>query len=209
LIKLAQQNEIPVQFVPIEKLNQFGSAHQGIAAVVSPISFYKTEDILSQVYERGEDPLFIVCDGITDVRNFGAIARTAHAAGVHAIIIPQTETASINAEAVKASAGALLKIPVCREKNLVQAVKNLKLNGIHILVAEAVGSKFIFEADLKIPSAIILGSEGEGVSKEFLKLADELVKIPMMNDFNSYNVSVAAGMILYEVMKQRLKSSTL
>lgn len=203
LIKMARDREIPVVQVPIEKLDQFGAAHQGIAAVVAPVSFYHTEDIIAQTYERGEDPLLILCDGITDVRNFGAIARTAHATGVHALIIPQTETAAINAEAVKTSAGALMKIPVCREKNLIQTIKNLKLNGIQVLAAEASGSKFIFECDLKIPTAIILGSEGEGVSKELLRIADELVKIPIVNEFDSYNVSVAAGMVLYEVMKQR------
>jgi 23S rRNA (guanosine2251-2'-O)-methyltransferase len=204
LVKSVRQREIPVQEVPVQKLMQFGAAHQGIVAIISPIAFYKTEEVLVQAYERGEDPLFVVCDGITDVRNFGAIARTAHVAGVHAIVIPQTETASINAEAVKASAGALMNIPVCRERNLLNAVKNMKLHGIQILAAEASGSKFIFECDLKIPTAVIVGSEGEGISKELLILADDLVKIPMANNFNSYNVSVAAGMILYEVMKQRM-----
>jgi len=205
LIRSAQQREIPVQQVPIEKLNQFGAAHQGIAAVISPISFFKIEDIIAQAYERGELPLLIICDRITDVRNFGAIARTAHASGVHAIIIPQTETASINTEAVKSSAGALMKLPVCRERNLVQTLKQLKLHGIQILAADSGGSKFIFETDLKIPSAIILGSESAGIAKEFLKLADEIVKLPMANTFDSYNVSVAAGMMLYEVMKQRME----
>jgi len=204
LIKTANQNEIPLQYVPVEKLNKLGAAHQGVAAVVSPVSFFKTEDIIAQAYERGEDPLLIICDGITDVRNFGAIARTAYAAAAHALIIPQTETASINSEAVKASAGALMNIPVCREKNLNLTVKNLRLNGIQILAAMASGSKFIFDCDLKIPIAIILGSEGKGISNELLKHADEIVKLPMANAFNSYNVSVAAGMILYEVMKQRM-----
>ena len=204
LIKIARGKEIPVQNVPEKKLQQLGAAHQGIAAVISPISFFKTEDIIAQAYELGELPLLLICDRITDVRNFGAIARTALAAGAHAIIIPQTETASINPEAVKSSAGALMKLPVCREKNLVQAIKQLKLNGIQILAAESTASKFIFEADLKIPSAIIFGSEGEGISKDLLKLADEIVKLPMGEKFDSYNVSVAAGMILYEAMKQRL-----
>jgi len=203
LMKMARDREIPVVKVPVEKLDQFGAAHQGIAGIVAPVSFYHTEDIIAQAYERGEDPLLILCDGITDVRNFGAIARTAHAVGVHGLIIPQTETAAINTEAVKTSAGALMKIPVCREKNLVQTIKTLKLNGIQVIASEVSASKFIFECDLKIPTAIILGSEGEGVSKELLRIADELVKIPIVNAFDSYNVSVAAGMILYEVMKQR------
>jgi 23S rRNA (guanosine2251-2'-O)-methyltransferase len=203
LVQVARKRDIPVQEVPVQKLMQFGAAHQGIVAVIAPIAFYKTDDVLAQVYERAEDPLFIICDGITDVRNFGAIARTAFATGVHGLIIPQTETAAINAEAVKASAGALLKIPVCREKNLAGMAQNLKLNGIQLLAAEASGQKFIYECDLKIPTAVIVGSEGVGISGELLRLADELVKIPMANEFNSYNVSVAAGMILYETMRQR------
>ena len=204
IIKLAREREIPVQFVPGEKLRQLGAAHQGIAAIVSPVSFYRTDDIVSQVIERGEMPLLIICDRITDVRNFGAIARTAFASGVHALIIPQSETASINSEAMKASAGALNKIPVCREKNLLPVIKTLKLHGVQILAADAAGSKFIFETDLKNPTAVVIGSEGEGISKELLKVADEIVKLPMAVSFDSYNVSVAAGMILYEVMKQRL-----
>lgn len=205
ILRAAQQQEIPVLFVPIEKLNRLHRNHQGVAAVVSPVQFYKTDDILAQAYSKGEDPLLIIADRITDVRNFGAIARTALCSGVHALIIPQTETAALNAEAVKASAGALNKIPVCREKNLVQLVKQLKLNGIQVIVSEMNGAKFIFEADLKVPTAIIMGSEGEGVAPELLRIADEIVKIPMMGKFESLNVSVAAGMILYEVMKQRMK----
>ena len=203
IIRMAQEKEIPVQHVPEAKLFQLGAAHQGVAAIVSPIQFFKTDDIITQAYDRGELPVVIICDRITDVRNLGAIARTAFAAGAQAVIIPHTETAAINAEAVKASAGALLKLPVCREKNLVQTVKQLKLHGIQILAADAHGSKFIYEADLKMPTAIILGSEGEGIAKELLKLADEIVKLPMPNGFDSYNVSVAAGMMLYEMMRQR------
>ncbi len=205
LVRLAQQREIPLQYVPEEKLHQLGAAHQGIAAIISAVTFYNAEDIIALAYDRGQIPLLIICDGITDVRNFGAIARTAYAAGVHAIIIPQTETASINADAVKASAGALMKIPICREKNLLQLLRRLKLHGIQILAAEGTASKFIYEADLNVPSAIILGSEGEGISKELLKVADEIVKLPMSASFDSYNVSVAAGMMLYEVMKQRME----
>lgn len=204
IVRSAQLQEIPVQFVPFEKLNRLHRNHQGVAAVVSPVQFFKTDDILAQAYNKGELPLLIIADRITDVRNFGAIARTALCSGVHALIIPQTETASINSEAVKASAGALNTIPVCREKNLLQLVKQLKLNGIQVIAAEAKGSKFIFETDLRIPAAIIMGSEGEGIAPELLRAADEIVKVPMMGKFESLNVSVAAGMILYEVMKQRM-----
>ncbi|MBA2422608.1 MAG: 23S rRNA (guanosine(2251)-2'-O)-methyltransferase RlmB [Chitinophagales bacterium] len=204
LLRMAQQQEIPVLFVPIEKLNRLHRNHQGIAAVVSPVRFYKTDDVLAQVYAQGRLPLLLIADRITDVRNFGAIARTALCTGVHAIIIPQTETASINSDAVKASAGALNKMAICREKNLAQLAKQLKLNGIQLLACEMSGSKYIYEADLKIPTAIIMGSEGEGISAELLKLADDIVKIPMTGQFESLNVSVATGMILYEAMKQRM-----
>lgn len=206
IVRLAQQQEIPVLFVPIEKLNRLHRNHQGIAAVVSPVQFFKTDDILAQAYSKGEDPLLMIADRITDVRNFGAIARTALCSGVHAIIIPQTETAALNAEAVKASAGALNKIAVCREKNLLQLIRQLKLNGIQVIAADMQGTKYVFEADLKIPTAIIMGSEGEGIAPDLLRLADEIVKIPMKGKFESLNVSVAAGMILYEVMKQRMEA---
>lgn len=204
ILHSAREQEVPVLFVPVEKLNRMHRNHQGIAAVVSPVQFFKIDDILAQVYNQGELPLLIIADRITDVRNFGAIARTAMCCGVHALIIPQTETAALNAEAVKSSAGALNKIPVCREKSLVQLVKQLRLNGLQVIAAEMKGSKFIFEMDLKIPTAIILGSEGEGVATELLRAADEIVKIPMAGKFESLNVSVAAGMILYEAMKQRM-----
>ncbi|MBK9730094.1 MAG: 23S rRNA (guanosine(2251)-2'-O)-methyltransferase RlmB [Chitinophagaceae bacterium] len=208
ILRTAQQQEVPVLFVPIEKLNRMHRNHQGVAAVVSPVQFFKIDDILAQAYSKGELPLLIIADRITDVRNFGAIARTALCSGVHALIIPQTETAALNSDAVKASAGALNKIPVCREKNLLQLLKQLKLNGIQIVASEMSGAKFIFEADLKVPTAIIMGSEGEGIAPELLRIADEIVKIPMTGKFESLNVSVAAGMILYEVMKQRMVESS-
>jgi 23S rRNA (guanosine2251-2'-O)-methyltransferase len=204
LVRMAQQQEVPIQFVPIEKLNRLHRNHQGAAAAVSQVIFYKTDDVLAQIYAQGELPLLLIADRITDVRNFGAITRTALCTGVHALIIPQTETASINSEAVKASAGALSKMAICREKNLVQLVKQLKVNGIQLLACETKGSKYIYDTDLKIPTAIIMGSEGEGISPELLRLVDMIVRIPMKNQFNSLNVSVATGMILYEAMKQRM-----
>ncbi|MCY7410246.1 MAG: 23S rRNA (guanosine(2251)-2'-O)-methyltransferase RlmB [Chitinophagales bacterium] len=205
ILKVAQERIIPVQFVPIEKLDRLGTAHQGIAAIASPILFYKTEDVIAAIYEKGELPLLIICDRITDVRNFGAIARTAFASGVHAIIIPQSETAALNSEAIKSSAGALNKLHVCREKNLIHTVKNLKLSGIQILAADGGAAEYIHAADLTIPTAIIMGSEGEGINTELLRIADLIVKLPMANTFDSYNVSVAAGMMLYEAMRQRMK----
>jgi len=206
IFRMAKESDIPVLSVPKEKLNRVaGTNHQGVAAIISQIQFFKFDDVLSQVYEKGEVPLFIICERITDVRNFGAIARTGLCGGSHAIIVPHSETASINAEAIKASAGALNKIAVCREKNLVNTMKQLKLNGIQTLAADAKGSKFIFDCDLKIPTTFIMGSEGAGIDSALLRLVDEIVKLPMTGDFDSYNVSVAAGMILYEVMRQRMK----
>lgn len=204
ILRDAREHDVPVLFVPVEKLNRMHRNHQGVAAVVSPVQFFKIDDILAQAYNDGELPLLIIADRITDVRNFGAMARTALCSGVHALIIPQTETAAMNAEAVKASAGALNKIPVCREKNLVQLVKQLKLHGIQVIASAMKGSKFIFDVDMKIPTAIIMGSEGEGVAPDLLRVADEIVKIPMAGKFDSLNVSVATGMILYEAMKQRM-----
>lgn len=205
ILKHAQQLEVPVQFVPFEKLNRMRRNHQGIAAVVSPVQFYKTDDILTQAYSKGQDPLLLIADRITDVRNFGAITRTALCCGVHGIIIPQTETAALNADAVKSSAGALNHIPICREKNLVQLIRQLKLQGIQVIASDMKGSKYVYEADLNVPSAIIMGSEDEGIATELLRLSDEIVRIPMAGHFESLNVSVATGMILYEVMRQRMQ----
>lgn len=204
LKKLAAQKDIPFKYVPVEKLNQLtGGIHQGVIAFTSEIEFAKIENILPYIIEQGKIPLFILLDGITDVRNFGAIARTAYAAGVHALIIPFNETAPVNAEAIKASAGALLKIAVCREKNISDTMHQLKLNGLQIIGADAKSEKLISQTDFTIPSVIILGSEEEGISSAARKYIDAYASLPILNDFDSYNVSVAAGMILYEIMKQR------
>lgn len=204
LKKLAAKKDIPVKHVPAEKLNMLtGGIHQGVIAFTSEIEFSKIENILPYIIEQGKIPLFILLDAITDVRNFGAIARTAYAAGVDALLIPFNETAPANAEAIKASAGALIKIPVCREKNISHMLHQLKLNGLQIIGADAKAEKLISQANLEIPSVIILGSEEEGISYAAKKYIDEYVSLPALNNFDSYNVSVAAGMILYEVMKQR------
>ena len=203
--EFAAQKEIPVQFVPLAKLDRLVKEnHQGIVGLISMIEYYKVEDILDQVYQKGQFPLFLILDEITDVRNFGAIARTALNAGVHAIIVPFKGSANINPEAMKASAGALNKIPVCREQNLKQTIKNLKLNGVQIVATATNTNKLIFNIDLTVPTAIILGSEDVGINPLHLREADEIVKVPMSGELDSYNVSVTAGIVLYEVLRQQL-----
>lgn len=206
ILQLSREKNIPVQFVPIEKLNRLTKGnHQGIVVFLSLIDSYKLEDVLPHIYEKGETPLFLLLDNITDVRNFGAIARTAEGAGVHALIIAEKGNAQINSEAIKTSAGALNKIMVCREKNLLQAINFLKLNGIQIIATDATAEKMVYNCDFKIPTAIILGSEGTGILPEFLRKTDVIAKIPMAGTMESFNVSVACGMILYEAMKQKMK----
>lgn len=204
IMQRAVEFEIPVQQIPAEKLSYYTKGvHQGIVAVVSPVQFYKLDDVIAHVYEQGQTPLLLMADRITDVRNFGAMCRTAFGAAVHAVIVPYTETSALNADAVKSSAGALTRIQLVREKNLLQTVKQLKLHGIKVLVADAKAPQFIYETDLTVPVCIIMGSEGEGVQPEILRVCDEMIKLPMNPQLDSYNVSVSAGMMLYEVMRQR------
>ena len=200
----AAEKEIPIQYVPVEKLNALtGGNHQGIIAFTSEIDFYKIDQLLPHIIEKGESPLLIILDGITDVRNFGAIARTAYGAGVHGIIIPADHSAPVNGDAIKTSAGALQHIPVCREKNYEAVLKYLKLNGIQLLGSDTHADLLIGDCDLTIPTAIIMGSEDEGISVVSRKYLTSTIKIPMYHSFDSYNVSVATGMILYEAMKQK------
>jgi 23S rRNA (guanosine2251-2'-O)-methyltransferase len=199
----AAEKEIPVQHVPPEKLNSLtGGNHQGVIAFTTEIDFLKTEQLLPHIIESGETPLLLILDGITDVRNFGSIARTAYAAGVHGLIIPATNSAPVNADAVKTSAGALNKITVCREKNLPLTLEYLKQNGIAIIGTDSKADNFIYDADFTIPLVIIVGSEDEGISGASRKYLTQTVKIPMRN-FDSFNVAVSSGIILYEVMRQR------
>lgn len=201
---LARKQNIPVQLVPIEKLNRLSRQnHQGIIAKLSPIQFHNLEDILSNVFESGEMPLFILLDKISDVRNFGAIVRTAHCMGVHGIIIPGKGSAAINEEAIKTSAGALLKMPVCRFSSILTAVHYLKENGLLITAADLSGEQFIGDMDLNLPLAVVLGSEGFGINEDLLEQVDQVFKIPQKTEFDSLNVSVASGMILYEILRQQ------
>ncbi len=211
LQRLAKESDIPVQLVPREKLDHVAGKyakhreanHQGVIGFLSIIEYQHIEDVIDHVISQGRNPLFLVLDGITDVGNFGAIARSAECLGADAIIVPAQGSAQINAEAMKASAGALNKIFVCREKNLLTAVKLLKASGLRIFGTEMKAAHKIHEADFTIPCAIVMGSEGDGISKEVMKLCDENILIPMSGTTESLNVSVSAGIILYEVMKQR------
>ena len=204
---LAQKHHIALQQVPsikIEKLTNQKN-HQGIAALSALISYYEVEDILSNAYAHGEVPLFVLCDGITDVRNFGAIARTAACTGVHAIVITQKGSVSINGEAIKTSAGALHRLPICKVRFLDETVRYLQQNGLQIVAADIRTENYVSDIDWTVPTALIMGAEGGGISPKLLKTADKVAKIPILSDFDSYNVSVATGMILYESMQQRKK----
>ena len=204
LKKLTSELQIPVQYVPLEKLNKITRMnHQGIICFISEITYQPLENILPMVYEKGKDPFLLIVDRITDVRNFGAITRTAEGAGVDAVIIPSRGSARINADAVKASAGAIYKIPICREDNLKKTIDFIKESGITIIACSEKATQSYTEADYSKPCAIILGSEEDGVSPEYLNKADAMVRIPLAGEIESLNVSVAAGIILFEVVKQR------
>lgn len=201
---LASQNGIPVNYVPAEKLNGFNAAdHEGVVAIISKVQYQDLQQVISWVVEKGETPLFLILDGITDIRNIGGIARTAFSTGVQAIIIPEKGVGALNEDAILTSAGALEKITVCRVSSLMKAVDELHLNGIKVLASEMTADKNVFAIDFKEPVAIVMGSEEKGIYPALMKICDEKFKIPMAGDFESLNVSVATGMILYEAMKQR------
>ena len=204
LVSDARKSGFPVQFVPQEKLNQFTRKnHQGVVALISPILYHKLEQLVPGLYEAGRIPLLFVLDGITDVRNFGAIARSAECAGVDALIIPESGSARIHEDAVKTSAGALLSVPVCREARLNEAVKYLKNSGIHIIGASEKASVEFYKADLKDPVAIVMGSEEKGIHPSILAFCDQQVAIPVHGQIASLNVSVAASLLMYEAVRQR------
>ncbi len=204
LFAALDDKQVPVQNVPLEKLNKMTTKnHQGVIAFISPVAYQRIEDIIPVIYEDGRMPFIVVLDGITDVRNFGAIARTCECAGVDAIIIPTKGGASIGADSVKTSAGALLSIPVCREENLGNAIKFLTASGLKVIAANEKATNDYSQTAMSEPIAIIMGAEDEGVSPDHLRLCDETVSIPMLGSIDSLNVSVAAGVLLYEAVRQR------
>lgn len=197
--------EIPLQFVPIEKLNRLTRKnHQGVIGFVSPVTYHRIEELLPGIFESGDVPLVLILDRVTDVRNFGAICRTAECMGVHAVVVPSKGGALITSDAVKTSAGALHRIPVCREDNLKKTIHFLSASGLQIVSCTEKADKELYQTDYTRPTCIIMGSEEDGISGEYLKLSDERVKIPMIGNIESLNVSVAAGMILYETTRQRV-----
>lgn len=203
--KIATTFKVPFQYVPKEKLNRLTRQnHQGVVAVISSVSYTDIETLLPTVYETGKMPFILILDKITDVRNMGSIARSAECAGVDAIVIPTRGSAMINADALKTSAGALNKIPVCRQSYLKETIIFLKNSGLEIIGATEKAEINHYEHDYNKPVALIMGSEEKGISDEYLELCDRKVKIPMTGSTQSLNVSVATGIILFEIVKQRL-----
>ena len=204
LFEMLRGSNIVVQRVPQEKLNSITRKnHQGVIAFISPINYQPVEEIVASLYEQGKVPFIIVLDHITDVRNFGAIARTAECAGVDAIIIPSKGSVSVTADAVKTSAGALMNIPVCRVQSLYNCVKYLKDCGLQIMGASEKSNINYIDADMTTPLALVMGAEDKGISTEILSLTDTTVSLPQYGKIASLNVSVAAGVMIYEVLRQR------
>lgn len=206
LFSLIREHHISVQKVPVEKLNRVtGKNHQGVIAFLSAVSYTSIENLVPFLFEQGKNPLILILDRITDVRNVGAIARSAECLQAHALVVPARESAQLNSDAVKTSAGALNYLPVCRENNLLQTVRFLKESGLQIIACTEKGAEFTDACDFTLPTAIIMGSEENGISIDLLRHADVLAKIPLSGKVESLNVSVAAGIILYEAQCQRLK----
>ena len=208
LLALAKENKVPVQRVPLERINRITRKnHQGVLAMLSAVTYHRLEHLVPMLYEEGMLPFIVVLDGITDVRNFGAIARTCECAGADAIVIPERGSVSVGGDAVKTSAGALLHLPVCRERSTAQAVKLLKDNGYMVVAASEKADINYTQPDYTKPVAIVMGAEDTGISPQVLRLCDTFVSIPQMGHIGSLNVSVAAGVMMYEVVRQRLQSN--
>lgn len=206
LLTLIQDYKLPVSKVPVEKLNRITRKnHQGVIGFLSAVSYASLDHIISGCYQQGKDPLVILLDRVTDVRNFGAIARTAECMGANALVIPSRGSARISGDAMKASAGALSLIPVCREENLKKTIQYLHASGFRIIACTEKADTPIAAVDLNGPIALLLGSEEDGISEEYLKLADEKAMIPMTGRIASLNVSVAAAICLYEAARQRFQ----
>lgn len=204
IVRLARDHQTPVQYVPVEKLNRLTRKnHQGVVAFVSPVHFQAIEQVIPMIYEAGKDPFIIILDRVTDVRNFGAIVRTAESAGADAVLVPSRGAAQLNADAVKTSAGALNRLPICRADNLKTSLDFLKKSGLSIAAISEKSKMAVWDAELLGPVALLFGSEEDGISTAYLKYADAQVSIPMQGETASLNVSVAAGIACFEVVKQR------
>lgn len=208
LITLIGENDIPYQYVPVERLNRaVRGAHQGVIAYISHIDYVDLEQLVTNALATSRNPLVVLLDGVSDVRNLGAIARSLECAGGSAIIVPAKGGAAINADAVKASAGALMRIDVAKVPNLRVAAYYLQQSGFRIVAATEKVDKLMYDADLTGPLAIVMGSEGTGISKSLLDIADDKVAIPMAGEISSLNVSVATSVIMYEAMRQRIQKN--
>lgn len=204
LFNIVKTTHIPIQRVPQEKLDRLTRKnHQGVIAFISAITYQQLEDIVPFLYEEGKNPFIILLDGITDVRNFGAIARTCACAGADAIVIPARNSVSVNADAVKTSAGALLSLPVCKENSITDAITYLKNCGYRVFAATERAENSYTQADFSMPTAIVMGGEDNGISSENLRICDEWIKIPLLGTIASLNVSAAAAVLMYEVVRQR------
>lgn len=205
LKKQLSKEGIRPNYVPVEKLNRITRKnHQGVVAFTTDIVFYKIEDLVPQLFEEGKTPFLLVLDRLTDVRNFGAICRTAECVGVDAIIIPDKGAAPINSDAIKTSAGAIYNVKICKEKNLAHTVDYLQQSGILVFASTEKAQKAVYETDFREPCAIVMGNEETGISKEVLHHSDEKIKLPIEGKTQSLNVSVACGAVLYEVLRQRI-----
>ncbi|MCX6187890.1 MAG: 23S rRNA (guanosine(2251)-2'-O)-methyltransferase RlmB [Bacteroidetes bacterium] len=205
LLQLCKHHQIPFQYVPKEKFFAYKNKnHQGAVAYISPISYHNIEMLLPQLFEEGIEPFILILDKVTDTRNFGAIARSAYCAGVHAIVVPFADAAPVTDDAIKTSAGALLQIPVCREKNLKTVVELMNQSGLATLACSEKASKNLQDVDLTGPLAIVMGNEEKGISPDIMKRCTYLAKIPLEFGVQSLNVSVACGIALYEAVRQRI-----
>lgn len=205
LLDLLKNNEIPFQFVPVERLNRaVRGSHQGVIAYISQIDYVSIEEIVNNALGKSTNPLLVILDGVSDVRNLGAIARSLECAGGQGIIVPAKGGAAINAEAVKASAGALMRIDTCKVPNLKLAAYYLKQSGFKIISATEKSDKLIYDVDMTGPVAVVMGSEGDGISRSMLELSDEKAAIPMSGEISSLNVSVASALLMFEAVRQRL-----
>ena len=208
LKKLLGKHGIRPNYVPVEKLNRFTRKnHQGVVAFISDVPFHKIEDILPQLFEEGKTPFLLMLDRLTDVRNFGAICRTAECVGIDAIIIPEKGGAPMNSDAIKTSAGAMYNLKICKEKNLAHVVDFLQQSGLKVFAATEKANQLLYDADFTEPCAIVMGNEETGISKEVLHHSDEKIKLPIEGKTQSLNVSVACGAILYEAVRQKMKST--
>lgn len=206
LLQKTRSGNYNLSYVPVEKLNKLAKGnHQGVVAKISPVGFFTMEEIVEKTLEKQTAPLFLLLDQIDDVRNFGAIIRTAECCGVDGIIIPKKGGAPVTADTVKTSAGAIFNIPLIKVDHIKDAIYYLQSSGIKVVAATEKTDTLLYSADFKAPLALVMGNEGKGISDSVLKLADEKAKLPMMGSIGSLNVSVACGAFLYEIVRQRLK----